>query len=80
MNYTDLFLQFFPACLLFCTLAFIVTDSWRKADARDRRVLAGRVMKIDGVWCIISEDGFPHQTIDGYFDELPVLHSKELAR
>ncbi len=29
----ECFLQFFPACLCFCTMVFIVTDEWRKEDA-----------------------------------------------
>ena len=69
----ETFLQFFPACLLFCTLAFIVIDEWRKEDRDVRRNLASRVMRVGDRVRVVQEDGLPlcDYDIATYFDELP---------
>ena len=69
----ETFLQFFPACLLFCTLAFIVIDEWRKEDRAVRRTLAGRLLRVGDRFRVVEEDGTASCDIDirTYFDELP---------
>jgi len=69
----ELFLQFFPACLLFCTLAMITADEWRKQDRDIRRRLARRPIRVGDRIRIVEEDGTPLCDVDipTYFDELP---------
>jgi hypothetical protein len=69
----ETFLQFFPACLLFCTLAFIVIDEWRKADRFERRTLMSRCIRVGDRFRLVQEDGNPLCDIDirTYFDDLP---------
>lgn len=68
----ETFLQFFPACLLFCTVAMIVIDGWSKRDILARRALAGRVLLGDRIR-IVQEDGSAVCDIDmrSYFHDLP---------
>lgn len=69
----EIFLQFFPACCLFVTLAFIVIDEWRKEDRAVRRVLAGRLLRVGDRIRVVQEDGTPicDYDIATYFDDLP---------
>jgi hypothetical protein len=71
----DVFLQFFPACLLFVWIVFRTVEEWGKEDRETRRALAGRALLIDGSWRILQEDGKPLADIDiaTYFDELPCV-------
>jgi hypothetical protein len=69
----DLFLQFFPACALLATWFFIMWHNREREDARVRRALHGKLIRIDGKFRILQEDGNALCDVDiaTYFDELP---------
>jgi hypothetical protein len=69
----DVFLQIFPTCLLFFTLAMIVTEDWTSFDQWMRRSLAGRALVVGDRLRVVQEDGTPlcDYDIRTYFDELP---------
>jgi hypothetical protein len=74
----DAFLQFFPACALFVTLAFIVADEWRKEDRSLRRSLIGCAVRSGNVIRVFEQEPerddctlLCEYDIRTYFDELP---------
>lgn len=74
----EIFLTVFPACLLFCTMAFIVIDEWTKQDKAERVALSGRAVQFGNVIRVFEKEpeceGYTvvaEYDIRSYFDELP---------
>jgi hypothetical protein len=71
----DMFLQFFPACLLFVWIAFRTVEEWDEEDRKTRRTLHGWLIEVDGKFRVLQEDGYASCDINiaTYFDELPCV-------
>ena len=69
----EIFLQIFPACALLVAWFFIMADNRLREDRMVRRLLHGRLIKVDGSLRILQEDGRHLCDVDiaTYFDELP---------